>query len=122
MAISFLRSGWNRISALSLFVENILLGIEEVRENLTPLVLEHTRRLAKVGLCTMQFPGLLFLNIRNALDNCKSNALPLILICCIYVLTKILEKSSDLKSQEAFEEVITLLRSCKDGAVERIFR
>lgn len=67
LAKSFLRSGWNRISALSLFVENILLGIEEVRENLTPLVLEHTRRLAKVGLCTMQFPALLFFKYNNAL-------------------------------------------------------
>lgn len=51
-----LRTGWNRISALSLFVENILLGIEEVRQTLTPLVLGHTKRLAQVGLCTMAFP------------------------------------------------------------------
>lgn len=53
------RISWNRICALSLFVENIVLGIEEVRETLTPLVLGHTRRLAQVGLSTLKFPVLL---------------------------------------------------------------
>jgi len=35
---------------------------------------------------------------------------------------KILEKNSDLKTQQPFEAVIGLLKTCKDGAVERIFR
>ncbi|KAM9393995.1 E3 ubiquitin-protein ligase rnf213-alpha-like isoform 2-T2 [Pholidichthys leucotaenia] len=37
-------------------------------------------------------------------------------------LDQILEKNSDLKTQQAFVGVITLLKTCKDGAVERIFR
>lgn len=44
------RTGWNRIFSLSLFVEHMLLGVEEVEKKLTPLVLEHTRRLGQVGL------------------------------------------------------------------------
>lgn len=43
------RHGWRRIHALSLFVEHILLGIEDVEKNLKPLVLEHTRLLAEVS-------------------------------------------------------------------------
>lgn len=35
---------------------------------------------------------------------------------------KVLEKNSDLKSQQIFEEVIGLLKACKDGAVDRIFK
>ncbi|XP_078124896.1 E3 ubiquitin-protein ligase rnf213-alpha-like isoform X2 [Sander vitreus] len=75
------QAGWNRIFSLSLFVEHMLLGIEEVEQKLTPLILEHTK-----GLC------------------------------------QILEKNSDLKTQQSFEAVIGLLKTCKDGAVERIFR
>ncbi|KAM9346074.1 E3 ubiquitin-protein ligase rnf213-alpha-like [Symphorus nematophorus] len=75
------QSGWNRIFSLSLFVEHMLLGIEEVEKTLTPLVLEHARRLGQI-----------------------------------------LEKNSDLKTHQAFEAVILLLKTCKDGAVERIFR
>ncbi|XP_029997116.1 E3 ubiquitin-protein ligase rnf213-alpha-like isoform X2 [Sphaeramia orbicularis] len=75
------QAGWNRIFSLSLFVEHMLLGIEEVEKNLTHLVLEHTRR-----------------------------------------LDQILEKNSDLKTQQSFEAVILLLKDCKDGAVDRIFR
>ncbi|XP_051243364.1 LOW QUALITY PROTEIN: E3 ubiquitin-protein ligase rnf213-alpha-like [Dicentrarchus labrax] len=75
------QAGWNRIFSVSLFVEHMLLGIEEVEKKLTPLVLEHTR-----GLC------------------------------------QVLEKNSDLKTHEAFEAVIALLKTCKDGAVEHIFR
>ncbi|KAE8283229.1 E3 ubiquitin-protein ligase rnf213-alpha [Larimichthys crocea] len=75
------QAGWNRIFSLSLFVDHMLLGIEEVEKKLTPLVLEHTR-----------------------------------------FLGQILEKNSDLKTPQAFEAVITLLKTCKDGAVERIFR
>uniref|UniRef100_A0A8C4HAD0 RING-type E3 ubiquitin transferase n=1 Tax=Dicentrarchus labrax TaxID=13489 RepID=A0A8C4HAD0_DICLA len=71
------QAGWNRIFSVSLFVEHMLLGIEEVEKKLTPLVLEHTR-----GLC----------------------------------------QNSDLKTHEAFEAVIALLKTCKDGAVEHIFR
>lgn len=111
-----LRTGWNRISALSLFVENLLFGIEQVQETLTPLVLGHTRRLAQVGLCTMKFPVFFIIHLRWITKS------KVVILCCCYVLIKILEKNSDLKSQEAFEEVITLLRSCKEGAVENIFR
>ncbi|KAM4598338.1 E3 ubiquitin-protein ligase rnf213-alpha-like [Polymixia lowei] len=75
------QTGWNRIFSLSLFVEHMLLGIEEVEANLKPLVLEHTRRLGQI-----------------------------------------LERNSDLKTQQAFEAVIGILKACKDGAVERIFR
>ncbi|XP_026181025.1 E3 ubiquitin-protein ligase rnf213-alpha-like isoform X2 [Mastacembelus armatus] len=75
------QAGWNRIFSLSLFVEHMLLSIEEVEMKLTPLVLEQTKR-----------------------------------------LNQILEKNSDLKTQQSFEAVIGLLKNCKDGAVERIFR
>ncbi|XP_078017826.1 E3 ubiquitin-protein ligase rnf213-alpha isoform X1 [Epinephelus lanceolatus] len=75
------QAGWNRIFTLSLFVEHMLLGIEQLEKKLTPLLLEHTR-----GLC------------------------------------QILEKNSDLKTQRSFEAVIGLLKACKDGAVERIFK
>uniref|UniRef100_UPI0009B4CCFE E3 ubiquitin-protein ligase rnf213-alpha-like n=1 Tax=Monopterus albus TaxID=43700 RepID=UPI0009B4CCFE len=37
-------------------------------------------------------------------------------------LWQVLEKNSDLKTQQSFEAVIGLLKSCKDGVVERIFR
>ncbi|XP_046895107.1 E3 ubiquitin-protein ligase rnf213-alpha isoform X2 [Hypomesus transpacificus] len=75
------QTGWNRIFSLSLFVEHMLLGIEEVEVKLKTLVLEHTRGLGKV-----------------------------------------LEKSSDLKMQKPFEDVIGILKACKDGAVECFFR
>lgn len=44
------RSRWNRVFSLSLFVEHMLLGIEELEEKLKPLVLEQTRKLGKVCL------------------------------------------------------------------------
>ncbi|XP_042360235.1 E3 ubiquitin-protein ligase rnf213-alpha [Plectropomus leopardus] len=75
------QAGWNRIFTLSLFVEHMLLGIEQIEKKLTPLVLEHTKRLCQI-----------------------------------------MEKNSDLKTQRSFEAVIGLLKTCKDGAVERIFR
>uniref|UniRef100_A0AAX7SI34 RING-type E3 ubiquitin transferase n=1 Tax=Astatotilapia calliptera TaxID=8154 RepID=A0AAX7SI34_ASTCA len=75
------QAGWNRIFSLSLFVEHMLLGIEELEKKLSPLVLENTGRLGQI-----------------------------------------LEKNSDLKTQETFEAVIRLLKICKDGAIERIFR
>uniref|UniRef100_A0A3P8YEE8 RING-type E3 ubiquitin transferase n=1 Tax=Esox lucius TaxID=8010 RepID=A0A3P8YEE8_ESOLU len=37
------QTGWRRIFSLSLFVEHMLLGIEELEDNLKPLVLEHTK-------------------------------------------------------------------------------
>ncbi|XP_029293033.1 LOW QUALITY PROTEIN: E3 ubiquitin-protein ligase rnf213-alpha-like [Cottoperca gobio] len=37
-------------------------------------------------------------------------------------LWQILEKNSDLKTQQSFEAVIGLLKTCKDGAIECIFR
>ncbi|XP_047657054.1 E3 ubiquitin-protein ligase rnf213-alpha isoform X2 [Tachysurus fulvidraco] len=79
--ISRVQHGWRRIHALSLFVEHILLGIEDVEKDLKPLVLEHTRQLAQV-----------------------------------------LNKNSDLKMKQPFEAVITVLKTCKDGANDRIFR
>uniref|UniRef100_A0A672GQ55 RING-type E3 ubiquitin transferase n=1 Tax=Salarias fasciatus TaxID=181472 RepID=A0A672GQ55_SALFA len=39
---------WNRIYSLSLYVEHMLLGIEELEMKLAPIVLESTRRLGKV--------------------------------------------------------------------------
>ncbi|KAM6957229.1 E3 ubiquitin-protein ligase rnf213-alpha-like [Aplochiton taeniatus] len=42
------RSGWNRIFSLSLFVEHLLLGVEELEEKIKPLVLEHCHRLGKL--------------------------------------------------------------------------
>ncbi|KAK2833428.1 hypothetical protein Q5P01_017317 [Channa striata] len=75
------QAGWRRIFSLSLFVEHMLLGIEAVEQKLTPLVLEHTKRLGQM-----------------------------------------LEKNSDLKTQESFEFVISLLKSCKDAAVQKILR
>ncbi|KAM3598560.1 uncharacterized protein V6R79_019582 [Siganus canaliculatus] len=78
---SRVQARWNRIFTLSLFVEHMLLGIEEVERQLTPLVLEYTRGLGQI-----------------------------------------LDKDSDLKRHHVFEAVISLLKSCKDGAVERIFK
>ncbi|KAL0993465.1 hypothetical protein UPYG_G00108340 [Umbra pygmaea] len=75
------QTGWSRLFSLSLFVEHMLLGIEEVEEKLKPLVLEHTK-----GLC------------------------------------QVLEKNSNLKTEQPFNAVIGILKACKDGAVERIFR
>ncbi|XP_062264891.1 E3 ubiquitin-protein ligase rnf213-alpha [Platichthys flesus] len=77
---SRVQAGWNRIFTLSLFVEHMF-GIDEVEKKLTPLVLEHGKRLGET-----------------------------------------LATNSDLKTQESFEAVIGLLKSCKDGASERIFR
>ncbi|XP_062293931.1 E3 ubiquitin-protein ligase rnf213-alpha isoform X2 [Scomber scombrus] len=75
------QAGWNRIFSLSLFVEHMLMGIEDIERKLKPLVLEHTR-----------------------------------------TLNQVLERNSDLKTQQSFEAVIGLLKTCKDGAVECIFR
>ena len=36
--------------------------------------------------------------------------------------SKILEKNSDLKEQQAFQEVISVLKACKDKVVQSIFR
>lgn len=55
-----IRAGWSRILSLSLFVENVLLGIEKVDKKLTPVVLEHTRLLGQVSL-TSQIPDLCLL-------------------------------------------------------------
>ncbi|KAM8845445.1 E3 ubiquitin-protein ligase rnf213-alpha-like isoform 2-T2 [Spinachia spinachia] len=75
------QAGWNRIFTVALFVEHVLLDIEQVEKKLTPLVLKHTK-----------------------------------------LLWQLLEKNSDLKTQESFEAVIGLLKTCKDGASECIFR
>lgn len=42
------RSGWNRIFSLSLFVEHMLMEIEQLDKKLTPLLLENMRGLGKV--------------------------------------------------------------------------
>lgn len=47
---------------------------------------------------------------------------PIINMHCLCSPFKILEKNSDLKTQETFEAVIRVLKICKDGAIERIFR
>uniref|UniRef100_A0A3B5M1E9 RING-type E3 ubiquitin transferase n=1 Tax=Xiphophorus couchianus TaxID=32473 RepID=A0A3B5M1E9_9TELE len=57
-------SGWNRIFSLSLFIEHMLMEIEQLDTKLTPLILE---------------------------------------------------KNSDVKTQQIFEAVIGLLKNCKDG-------
>uniref|UniRef100_A0AAY5ED51 RING-type domain-containing protein n=1 Tax=Electrophorus electricus TaxID=8005 RepID=A0AAY5ED51_ELEEL len=75
------RQAWRRIHSLSLFVEHMLLGVDDVDQELKPLVLQHTRRLAQV-----------------------------------------LGENSNLKQKKPFEAVIAILKACKDGANERIFR
>jgi len=56
---SVLRAGWNRIFSLSLFVEHMLLGIEQVEKKLTPVVLQYTKRLCQVGLGSLYKPDIL---------------------------------------------------------------
>lgn len=61
--LSTIRAGWSRILSLSLFVENVLLSIEDVERKLMPVVLEHTRRLGQVspdlpGYLTSVFYGI----------------------------------------------------------------
>ncbi|KAF4115229.1 hypothetical protein G5714_002718 [Onychostoma macrolepis] len=46
--VTHIQHGWRRIYSLALFVEHMLLGVEDVHSNLRPVVLEHTRRLAQV--------------------------------------------------------------------------
>ncbi|TNN72678.1 E3 ubiquitin-protein ligase rnf213-alpha [Liparis tanakae] len=46
--VSRVQAGWNRIFSLSLFVEHMLLGIEQVEKKLTPVVLQHTKRLCQI--------------------------------------------------------------------------
>ncbi|XP_043106269.1 E3 ubiquitin-protein ligase rnf213-alpha-like isoform X2 [Puntigrus tetrazona] len=77
--VTHIQHGWRRICSLALFVEHMLLGVEDIRLKL--LVLEHTRHLAQV-----------------------------------------LEQNSDLKKRQPFEAVITILKACKDGASQCIFR
>lgn len=95
-------------------MENILLGIEAVENKLTPLILEHTRQLGQVGLVLTLY--------YNHNIHSNSSIIKYYKMYLIYFLIKVLEKNSDLKTREAFEEVIALLKTCKDGAVERIFR
>lgn len=103
----FLRDAWNRLFSLSLFVEHMLLGIEMLEKKLAPLVLEHTRRLGQVGwLYLFSFFSLITYSYK----------------CFPLTIIKILEKKSNLKTKDSFEAVIGLLKNCKDGAVESIFR
>lgn len=74
------RSGWNRIFSLSLFVEHMLLGIEQLDQKLTPLVLESTQGLGKVLISRLHFP--------KKIDSVKRAALkssPLKLMIPIYL-------------------------------------
>ncbi|XP_029944705.1 E3 ubiquitin-protein ligase rnf213-alpha-like isoform X2 [Salarias fasciatus] len=48
MLASRIQAGWNRIYSLSLFVEHMLFGMEELDRKLAPLVLESTQRLGKI--------------------------------------------------------------------------
>ncbi|RVE69570.1 hypothetical protein OJAV_G00079000 [Oryzias javanicus] len=48
MFVTRVQSRWDRVFSLSLFVEHMLLGIEELEEKLKPLVLEQTRKLGKM--------------------------------------------------------------------------
>lgn len=73
--------GWKRILSLSLFVENLLQGIENLDQNLLPLLMEATRKFGQV-----------------------------------------LERNPDLKQQQPFEGMLEILKTCKEGALERIFR
>ncbi|XP_026862579.2 E3 ubiquitin-protein ligase rnf213-alpha [Electrophorus electricus] len=79
--VAHVQQAWRRIHSLSLFVEHMLLGVDDVDQELKPLVLQHTRRLAQV-----------------------------------------LGENSNLKQKKPFEAVIAILKACKDGANERIFR
>ncbi|XP_067222276.1 E3 ubiquitin-protein ligase rnf213-alpha-like [Chanodichthys erythropterus] len=76
-----IQHGWRRIYCLALFVEHMLLGVEDVHLELRPLVLDYTRHLAQA-----------------------------------------LEQDSDLKKKQPFDAVITVLKSCKDEASQKILR
>ncbi|XP_068434126.1 E3 ubiquitin-protein ligase rnf213-alpha isoform X2 [Clinocottus analis] len=70
------QTGWSRIFSLSLFVEHMLLGIEQVEKKLTPVVLEHTKRLCQIletnsDLKTKQS----FEAVIGLLKNCKDEAI-----------------------------------------------
>ncbi|MGH0136482.1 UNVERIFIED_CONTAM: hypothetical protein FKN15_010117 [Acipenser sinensis] len=73
--VSFVRSGWNRIYSLSLFVEHVLLGIETVSKGLLELVEEHT---LKLGKCLQENSDLKsdkpFVAVVNILKCCKEEA------------------------------------------------
>uniref|UniRef100_A0A3P8VZZ7 RING-type E3 ubiquitin transferase n=1 Tax=Cynoglossus semilaevis TaxID=244447 RepID=A0A3P8VZZ7_CYNSE len=63
----------------------------------------------------------LFVENMFNIDDTENKLIPLVLEHT-KTLGQILEKTSDLKTQQSFEEVIRLLKMCKDEAVERIFR
>ncbi|MBN3286120.1 RN213 ligase, partial [Polyodon spathula] len=73
--VSFVRSGWNRIFSLSLFVEHVLLGIETVSKGLAELVEEHT---LKLGKCLQENSDLKsdkpFVAVIDILKCCKEKA------------------------------------------------
>ncbi|XP_058848399.1 E3 ubiquitin-protein ligase rnf213-alpha-like isoform X1 [Acipenser ruthenus] len=73
--VSFVRSGWNRIYSLSLFVEHVLLGIETVSKGLPELVEEHT---LKLGKCLQENSDLKsnkpFVAVIDILKSCKEAA------------------------------------------------
>ncbi|XP_043084874.1 E3 ubiquitin-protein ligase rnf213-alpha-like isoform X2 [Puntigrus tetrazona] len=46
--VTRIQHGWRRIYSMALFVEHMLLGVENVHSNLRPLVLKQTRCLSKV--------------------------------------------------------------------------
>ncbi|XP_041076276.1 E3 ubiquitin-protein ligase rnf213-alpha-like isoform X2 [Polyodon spathula] len=73
--VSSVRSGWNRIYSLSLFVEHMLLGIETVRKGLLELVVEHTLKLGKSlqGNSDLKSDKV-FVAVINILKLCKEEA------------------------------------------------
>ncbi|KAL7397817.1 hypothetical protein ABVT39_028331 [Epinephelus coioides] len=74
-------NGWKRIHILSLFVEHMLLGLQNDENQLRTLVLNH-----------------------------------------IQTLSRVLEGNADVKSVKAFQAVIKVLTSSKQGASDQIFR
>lgn len=90
------------------------MGIDKVEKKLTPVVVEHTRLLDQVS------PDL----HTWCLSSDEQFPLPVVFVLYIifFVPAKILEKSSDLKTHQAFSQVIALLKSCKEKAVECLFR
>lgn len=92
------------------------MGIDKVEKKLTPVVVEHTRRLGQVS------PDLHTWCLSSGV--CLQFRLPVLFILYVvfFVLAQILEKSSDLKTHQTFSQVITLLKVCKEKAVECLFR
>ncbi|KAJ8345993.1 hypothetical protein SKAU_G00301860 [Synaphobranchus kaupii] len=69
------RTGWSRIFSMSLFVEHMLMGIEDMEEKLRPLLLEHTLGLGRILQTNTDLkmePS--FLAVIKILKACKNEA------------------------------------------------